>query len=104
MLILQNYKLLVQWLGLEPFRSNNVKNHFNALCFLVVGVLNVVVAVGYFLVDVNDMKEAFDSVLRLGCTMTLTIVLHFLLHSDRFTSLEEVLQDIVDESEWEANQ
>lgn len=98
MIILQNLKFLVKSLGLQPFRLNNVKNNLNALCCLATVLLHIVMAVGYFILNIDDMEAIMSAALvPLGSVMLLTYILHFLFNSDRMTSLEKDLQDIVDE-------
>lgn len=45
------------WLGLEPFCRNNVKNNFNAFCMASI-LLNVVISAKYFILNLNDLREA----------------------------------------------
>lgn len=99
MIIIQNHKFLVKCLGLEPFRISNVKNNLNAFCYLPLIPLHAGMAVGYLILNIDDMKSATSSaIVPMGCVVTLTYVLYFLLNFDRITSLEKDLQDIVDES------
>lgn len=99
MIILQNYKLFVKWLGLEPFRLNNVKNNFNAFCYLVVGISFIMMSVANIILNINDLEKTTNSIITIaGVILTSTFSLHFLLNSDRITFLEKYLQDIVNES------
>lgn len=102
MIILKNYKFLVKWLGLEPFRLNNVRNNSYAFCYLISALLDVAMYVGNLILNMNDMEETINSLITLaGSLVGLTFVIYVLLNSDRFTSLEKDLQDIVDESKCE---
>lgn len=104
MIILQNYKLFVKWLGLEPFRLNNVKNNFNAFCYLVVGISFIMMSVANIILNINDLEKTTNSIITIaGVILTSTFSLHFLLNSDRITFLEKYLQDIVNESKWNAS-
>lgn len=104
MIILQNYKFLVKWLGAGPSRRNNVRKNLNAYGYMVAVVLNFSMTAVYLSSNINDIKEAFDPFMSLaGNIMTFTIIFHFLLNSDGFNALEKDLQTIVDDSKWEIN-
>lgn len=104
MIILQNYTFLMKWLGLEPIRLNKLKNNLNAYCYLFASILNIVTSVGHFYLNMNNLKDATNSIITsAGSLMTFIVILHLLLNSHRFTSLLQDLQDIVNESELEGN-
>lgn len=97
-LILQKYKFLIQYFGSHSSERNSLKFPFMTFCYLVVVIANILAPLNN-----KNVKELPNSFIATAGTSTISIyILHILFNRVRFDSLENDLQNIVNERECES--
>lgn len=94
-IILEKYRFLASWLGLEPFSRFN-KNYLFAIGFVILSFSLILMSLGYFVTNIHDLKKATDAIVTAsGFLITFSVILHILVNRAQFTLLEDELQEIV---------
>lgn len=99
--ILQKYKFLVKWLGLEPISGKNWKNQLHAMCYVLVAFSCALMSSGVLISDISDnnVREAADSAnAAFGFVMIFTYGMSMLINYHRRISLLAEMNDMVNES------
>lgn len=100
--ILQKYQLLVEVLGFKPVNRNNVVYRFGAILFGFAIFCGLLMSLGSFITNMSDLIKATNSLIcTIGFLVMCTMFLHMWINRDRFSSMANDLQDIVNESECE---
>lgn len=100
LLILHEYKFLVNLLGLNLFNGSNRKYQFAGVIFMVVCASVISMSFGNFLLNTENLnEEATNSIITIfACLMAFIYTTHILFNRVRFSSMEKELEDIVNES------
>lgn len=100
LLILHEYKYLVNLLGLDLFNRNLRRNQFTGVAFMIVSFSVIAMSFGNFITNIDKVnEEATNSIIAiLACLMAFTYTSHILINRVRFSAMENKLQDIVNES------
>lgn len=96
-LVLQTYKFLVKFFGSHQSERENFKWKLITICYLVF-------LTPFALAPLNshDLKKLAGAVFSsMGCLILFSFVLHYQINSVQFDLLENELQNVVDESEYE---
>lgn len=102
LLILHKYKFLVNLLGLDFINRNNRAKQFTGIGFMVVSASVITMSIGNFILNTENLnEEATNSIITISaCLMALIYTSHVLINRVRFSSMENELQAIVNESKY----
>lgn len=100
LLILYEYKFLVNLLGLNLFNGSNRKYQFTGVIFMVACASVISMSFGNLILNTEDLnEEATNSIITISaCSMAFIYTTHILINRVRFSSMEKELEDIVNES------
>lgn len=97
MLILEKYRFLAKFFGSHQSGRSKLKCQFMAICFLVIIFFCMLAPLNN-----ENLRQLIRSIISLsGLTPIFVFVLHILINGAKFDSLENALQDIVNESQCE---
>lgn len=102
LLILHEYKFLVNLLGLDLFNRNIRRNHVTGVAFMIVSFSVIAMSFGNVITNTDKVnEETTNSIIAiLACLMAFIYTSHVLINRVRFSSMENKLQDIINESKW----
>lgn len=100
LLILHKYKFLVNLLGLDFVNRNNRVKQFTGIGFMIVSASVITMSIGNFILNTENLnEEATNSIITIfACLMAFIYTSHVLINRVRFSSMENELQAIVNDS------
>lgn len=100
LLILQKYKFLMNFLGLDLLINKERSCRFAGVGFIITSSAVILLSLGNVIVNTDKINEdATNSIIAsLACVMALVYTAHMLINRVRFNDMENELQDIVNES------
>lgn len=97
---LQKYQILIECLGWESLNRKNAKYRVGAVTSILSVVFFFILAFGTLIHNLGDLKRSLEATADiLGISMIPAQHLHMIINRKRFSSVENQLRNVVNESE-----